>query len=90
MYQVLLFSPEMTTTDEYSVFIHDRVAQLQIGCFVVDKIHLVYEWVPSFVLCMKLPSSLMETAPSSVTNLSSVHTMTDEVKKTQGQNGQIL
>ena len=27
MYQVLLFSPEMTATDEYNAFIHDKVAR---------------------------------------------------------------
>jgi len=48
MYQVLLFSPEMTATDEYNTFIHDEVAQPQIGYFVVDEIHLVYEWGPEF------------------------------------------
>jgi superfamily II DNA helicase RecQ len=48
MYQVLLFGPETTATDEYNVFIHDEVARLRIGCFVVDEIHLVYEWGAEF------------------------------------------
>jgi len=43
MYQVLLFSPEMTATDKYNAFIHDKVAQLQISYFIVYKIHLIYE-----------------------------------------------
>ena len=48
MYQVLLFSPEMTATDEYDAFIHDEVARPRIGYFVVDEIHLIYEWGPEF------------------------------------------
>ena len=48
IYQVLLFSPETTATDEYDTFIHDEVVQPQIGYFVVDEIHLVYEWAPKF------------------------------------------
>jgi superfamily II DNA helicase RecQ len=48
VYQVLLFSPETTATDEYDTFIHDEVAQPWIGYFVVDEIHLVYEWGPEF------------------------------------------
>ena len=47
MYQVLLFSPEMTATDEYDAFIHDEVARPRIGYFV-DEIHLMYEWGPEF------------------------------------------
>jgi superfamily II DNA or RNA helicase len=48
VYQVLLFSPETTATDEYDIFIHDEVARPRIGYFVVDEIHLVYEWGPEF------------------------------------------
>ena len=48
MYQILLFSPETTATDEYDAFIHDEVARPRIGYFVIDEIHLVYEWGPEF------------------------------------------
>ena len=37
IYQVLLFSLEMTATDEYDTFIHDKVARPQIGYFVIDE-----------------------------------------------------
>ena len=47
MYQVLLFSPEMTATDEYDAFIHDEVTRLRIGYFIIDEIHLIYEWGPT-------------------------------------------
>ena len=43
MYQVFLFSPEMTTTDKYNMSIHDKVGWLQIGYLVVDEIPLIYE-----------------------------------------------
>jgi superfamily II DNA helicase RecQ len=48
MYQILLFSPETTATDEYNTFIHNEVAQPRIGYFVIDEIHLVYELGPKF------------------------------------------
>ena len=46
MYQVLLFSPEMTATytDEYDIFIRDKVTRPRISYLVVDEIHLIYEW----------------------------------------------
>jgi superfamily II DNA helicase RecQ len=47
-YQILLFSPETTASDEFDYFINDKCAQSWIGYFVIDKIHLVYEWGPEF------------------------------------------
>ena len=47
-YEVVLFSPETTATDEFNELITDECACPHIGYFVVDKIHLVYEWGPEF------------------------------------------
>ena len=47
-YQVVLFSPETTATDEFNELITDECARPRIGYFVVDEIHLVYEWGPEF------------------------------------------
>jgi superfamily II DNA helicase RecQ len=47
-YQILLFSPETTASDEFDDLINDECARPRIGYFVVDEIHLVYEWGPEF------------------------------------------
>ena len=47
-YQILLFSPETTATDEFDTLINHECACPRIGYFVIDEIHLVYEWGPEF------------------------------------------
>ena len=47
-YQILLFSPETTATDEFNTLINHECVCPCIGYFVIDKIHLVYEWGPEF------------------------------------------
>ena len=47
-YQILLFSPETTATDEFNELINDECARPRISYFLIDEIHLVYEWGPEF------------------------------------------
>ena len=63
MYQVLLFSPEITATDESDLFIYDKVTWLQIGYFIVDKIHLIYEWGPEFCTVYETPFTMWAQLP---------------------------
>jgi hypothetical protein len=47
-YQILLFSPETTATNEFDTLINHESVRLHISYFVIDKIHLVHKWGPKF------------------------------------------
>src|ERR1700683_1906032 len=61
--QILLFSLETTASNEYDNFINDPVARTRIAYFIIDKIHLVYEWGPEFRVIYLLLSTMRARLP---------------------------